>query len=88
MKRKVLIGIVGAAAFIALLTYMTMGLKQHRVEVCVEFKGRTNCRTAAGSTKEQALRTATENACGLIASGMTDSMACSQTPPVSVRYLE
>ena len=88
MKKKVLIGIIGTAAFIALLTYMTMGLKQHRVEVCVEFQGRKSCRTAAGPTKQQALRTATENACGIIASGMTDSMACSQTPPVSVRYLE
>ena len=88
MKKKALIGIIGVAAFIAVLAYMTMGLKRHRVEVCVEFQGRKSCRTAAGSTKQQALRTATENACGLIASGMTDSMACSQTPPVSVRYLE
>jgi hypothetical protein len=88
VKKKVLIGIVTAAAFIALLTYMSLGMRQHRVEVCVEFQGRKNCRTAAGPTKEQALRTATENACGLIASGMTDSMACSQTPPVSVKYLE
>ncbi len=88
MNKKVLIGVVIAVAFIALLTYMSLGMRQHRVEVCVEFQGRKSCRTAAGATRQQALRTATENACGIIASGMTDSMACSQTPPVSVRYLE
>ena len=87
MKRNTLLIIVGVVAFIALLTYMSLGQKQHRVEVCMEFMGRKNCRTAAGPTRQAALRTATENACATIASGMTESTTCERTPPVSVRYL-
>jgi hypothetical protein len=33
-----------------------------------------------------ALRTATENACALISSGVTDSNQCHNTPPDSVRW--
>jgi hypothetical protein len=88
MKTKVLIGIAAAIAFIALLVYMTTGLSQHRVEVCMEFQGRSNCRTASGPTKEAALRTATENACATISSGMTESTACARMPPTSVKWLQ
>jgi hypothetical protein len=88
VSRNVVIGIVGTIAFIALLAYMTMGMKQHRVEACVEFMGRTNCRIAAGPSRDQALRTAVENACATISSGMTESMSCGQRPPTSVRWLE
>ena len=42
-------------------------------------KGMTSCRTAGGSTKEFALRTATNNACAEISSGVTDSIACDWT---------
>jgi hypothetical protein len=54
----------------------------------MEFEGRNNCRTALGNTKEVALRTAIDNACALIASGMTQTIACSNTPPKSVKWLE
>lgn len=72
--------------FIGLLAYMTMGMGQHRVEVCMEYRGQRNCRTAAGPTREQALRTATENACATIASGMTESQTCERMPPLSVTW--
>lgn len=88
MNRKVLIGIIGVVAFIGLLTYMTMGLKQHRVEVCMEFNGRKNCAIASGPTREQALRTAGDTACATISSGMTESVTCGRTPPVSTRWLD
>lgn len=81
----ILLAVLG---FFGLLAYLTMGQKQHRVEVCVEFQGRTNCRIAAGSSRETAVRTATENACGTIASGMTETMSCGHKPPVSVKYLD
>jgi hypothetical protein len=88
VSRKVLMGIAGALAFVALLAYMSMGMKQHRVEVCMEFMGRKNCRIASGPTREQALRTASENACATISSGMTESTTCGRMPPVSVRWLD
>lgn len=85
MKKGVLIT-VGVVAFFAMLAYMTMGQKQFRVEVCMEYQGKQDCRIASGSTKEGTQRTATENACALIASGMTDSMTCQRSTPVSVTW--
>jgi hypothetical protein len=50
-------------------------------EVCITFGGRTECREAYGKTREDAIRTATDNACAPIAGGMTDSINCSNTEP-------
>ena len=86
--RTALFTVIAIVIFIGLLIYLTIGQNQHRAEVCVEFQGRKNCRVAAGSTREQALRTATDNACATITSGMTESMSCGNKPPVSVRFLE
>jgi hypothetical protein len=52
----------------------------------MEFNGRQDCRTAAAATKEQAQRAATDNACALISNGMTESIACSNTPPLKITW--
>lgn len=80
----ILLAVLAFAAFAGFLLYSSMGDK-FRVEVCVEFRGRQQCRTARAKTRQEAVRTATENACAEIASGMTDTMACGQSVPVSVR---
>jgi len=74
--------------FVALLVYSTLTLGRVKVEVCMEFKGRTNCGAAAAPTESEAVQTATDNACALIASGREESMACSRTPPKSIRRLK
>ncbi len=79
---------IAAVVFFAALTYSMLGLRQHRVEVCMEFHGNKACRTAAGPTVEGARRTAIDNACALIARGMGDSMACTASQPVSSRVVE
>ena len=53
----------------------------------MSFNGHTDCRIARADSEEHALRAATSNACALIASGMTDSMACEHSTPASVRWL-
>ena len=85
--RNTILAIVAVVFFIGLLAYLSLGQKQVRVEVCVTFQGRQNCRTASGPTEEQATRTATDNACATISSGMTESMTCGRTPPLSVKRL-
>jgi hypothetical protein len=82
------IGIGFAIVFAAILTYSMMSLRKFRVEVCIEWNGRTECRTASGASQQEALRTATDNACTLLASGMTENMACGRSDPKSVRWLE
>lgn len=89
MSRRFKIALaVAFLLFLGAVVYSTLQLGKVTVEVCIEFKGRTDCGVAAGLTEEEAIRTATNNACALIASGMTDSMTCSRTPPRSIRRLE
>ena len=88
MSKPVIVGIVFVLGVLAVLLYSTMNLAKFRVEVCVTFNGRSDCRIAAADTEEHALRTATSNACGLLASGVTDSLACEHTVPTSVRWLK
>lgn len=88
MKKAALIGIVFVLVVIAAIYYSTANLAAHRVEVCMEFKGLTSCRTASGATEQFALRTATTNACATISSGVTDSIACDQSTPKKVTWLK
>jgi hypothetical protein len=79
---------LAAAVFVALVIYSTLDLKRVRYEVCMEFNGRTACRIAGGETPERARRAAIDNACALISSGVGDSIACQNKPPVSERKLD
>ena len=88
MSKPVIVGIVFIVVVLAVLLYSTMNLAKFRVEVCVTFNGRSDCRIASADTEEHALRTATSNACGLLASGVTDSLACEHSVPTSVRWLK
>ena len=88
MSKPVIVAIVFVLIVLGALLYSTMNLAKFRVEVCMSFNGRTDCRTASADTEEHALRSATSNACGLIASGVTDSLACEHSPPTSVRWLK
>jgi hypothetical protein len=76
--------VVLLALTLALLISAMLQQAQVTCEVCVTFRGRTQCRTAAGPDSDQAVKTATDNACGLLASGMADSISCTNTPPDSV----
>ena len=86
MKKPVLVGILIFAALIALIAFSTMNMAKFRVEVCMDFKGRTSCRTTAGSTREFARHTAITNACAEISSGVTEVLGCEHTEPTSVTW--
>ena len=73
-----------AVALIALIVYASMGLTEVTCEVCIEFNGQTKCRTAAGPTREDAMRTAADNACSFMTRNMDESIRCPNTPPKSV----
>jgi len=88
MNRTVVLGILFVLAVLAVLIYSTMNLARYRVEVCMTYQGRSQCRTAAGDSEEHALRSAASNACAMIASGMTDSMACEHATPSKVTWLK
>ncbi|MCC6392877.1 MAG: hypothetical protein IT167_19925 [Bryobacterales bacterium] len=88
MKKSGLWIAIAVIAFMGLVVYSTLGMRKHRVEVCMEFNGQTSCRTAAGETVDRARRAAIDNACATIASGVGDSIACQNRPPVSEKRIE
>ena len=88
MKKPVLAGIAVVAIILAIVVYSSMNLMGHRVEVCLTYKGQDRCKIASGSTQEFAIRTAHDNACGEIASGVTDTMGCGRTEATKVTVLK
>jgi len=88
MNKTVVIGVAFVAAVIAFLVYSSMHIAQYRVEVCVAFNGRNECRTASADSQDHALRSAQSNACALIVSGVTETMQCEHANPVSVKWLQ
>jgi hypothetical protein len=90
VKKSVALALAFFAIVIVAVVYTTMSASasRYRCEVCMEFQGRKACRTASAATEQLARRTAQENACALISSGVTDSMQCGNyTEPVSVKWL-
>jgi len=87
MNKTVVIGVVFVVAVLGWLLYSSMHIAKYRVEVCVAYGGRSECRTASADTEDHALRSAQSNACALIASGVTDTMQCEHANPTSVKWL-
>jgi len=88
MSKTVVIGVAFVVAVLAFLVYSSMHIAQYRVEVCVAFNGRNECRTASADSQDHALRSAQSNACALIVSGVTETMQCEHANPVSVKWLQ
>jgi hypothetical protein len=76
--------LLAMAGFMAFAIFSSMSGQKFRADVCMVFNGKKQCRTAIGATEEEAIRTATSNACALLASGMTETMSCERVPPISV----
>jgi hypothetical protein len=83
-QRKLLV-IVAVVAFVGLLLYNTLSAQKVTCEVCVEFKGTRNCATASHATEADAAQSAQTTACGILVSGMNESIACGRVEPVSRR---
>jgi len=76
---------LGGVALVAVLAYSSFEQTRERYEVCVNFKGATHCATASGSSYDQAVRSAQEIDCQLLANGRDENMVCLSVPPASVR---
>ena len=88
MNKNILwLGLAFAAGVGYLMYSSLQGVTTHRVEVCMVFNGRENCRTARGNSEAEAKRTATDNACADITSGMAQITGCQNTTPKSIKVL-
>jgi hypothetical protein len=89
MKKSLVVTLLFAAILLGALLYTSLGSSnsKYRVEICIAFQGHTECRTARAATHNEALRTATDNACTLMASGQSEFERCRNTPPTSEKWL-
>jgi hypothetical protein len=79
---------VAAIVFVGVMVYSSYQEMQTRYEVCMNFKGATHCATAAGANRDQAVRSAQEIDCELLANGRTENMVCLDQQPSSVRPIQ
>jgi hypothetical protein len=80
-----IVGVLFAAATLIAIVVSAMSSLEHTCEVCMTFRGVTECREASGRSADEATRTATDNACAILgARGMTLSIECQNTRPASV----
>ena len=83
-RRRGRTGVIGLLALLALMAWVVWRSFQIggvRCEVCIEYAGRSQCRSVDGSTRTEALEAATTNVCAFLSNGVTDSMACARTAP-------
>jgi len=79
---------VGAAVLVGVLLYSSIEQARQQYEVCVTFKGTMHCATAAGATSADAIRSAQEIDCAMLANGRDENMVCLDVQPSSVRQVK
>lgn len=83
MKPRSLLTLAAFLAFAAFLAWSTLSAQNVECEVCVEYGGGRNCAKASHRTDPEARRSAQTTACGTLAHGMSQAIACEGTPPAS-----
>lgn len=84
MKKPVLIGIIFGIAVLVVIVWSSFNMSQVRMKACMQWEGRTNCATASGTTKEFATRAAVSTACATISGGVTGTIGCEGSKPVTL----
>ena len=87
MKKPVVIGIVFGVGVLAVIIWSSFNMSQVKVKACMQYEGRTNCATASGTTKEFATRAAISTACAPISGGVTGTIGCEGSKPLSLEEL-
>jgi hypothetical protein len=84
MPKAGVVGGIFGVLLIGAIVYLSLGFDQLRCEVCMDFQGRTQCRTASGANEHTAVQTAKDNACAYLVHSKTEGFLCSQTTPARV----
>ena len=83
MKAGRLVALLVIVGMVIFLLWSTLGSQRATCRVCAEYGGARNCATASAASRAEAARAAQSTACGTIARGMNESIACENRPPVS-----
>jgi len=81
LRKTTLAALVLLPPIVGFVIYNSFHVSTFECTVCIEFEGRSVCRTVTGQTEQEGLQSATTNACALLTSGMTDSIRCGRTRP-------
>jgi hypothetical protein len=81
-NRGRLLTLLVVLAFAGFLLWSTLSSQRVECTVTVAFNNTQNTATASGASEADATREAQTAACGPIAHGMNESIACSRIPPV------
>ncbi|HKQ96579.1 MAG TPA: hypothetical protein VJV75_01760 [Candidatus Polarisedimenticolia bacterium] len=81
MSRSTKATLVFLVLFIGAVVALSLRVPKVECEVCISFHGQQRCSRASAADEKGALQSATIAACGLLAGGMTDTIACQNTPP-------
>ena len=81
------IAALGGVAFFCILIYLSIAQTKQEYEVCMAFQGATHCATAAGAAYNEAVRSAQEIDCQMLANGRDETMVCLSRAPSSVRQI-
>jgi hypothetical protein len=87
MKKTVWLAIAFVILVVGFVVVSTFQGERVRCRVCIVFNGRRDCRTASAANRMEAQRTATDNACAQLSSGVTETGQCVNTPPESVTWV-
>jgi hypothetical protein len=85
---RVIVGILIGAGFLVAIILATLDQMRVTCEVCILYRGRQVCEKASAADRANATTQATNSACAQLSSGVTDGIACNNTPPVSTRCSE
>jgi hypothetical protein len=79
---------IGAAVLVGVLVWSSIQQTRQQYEVCLTFKGSMHCATAAGATSTDAIRSAQDVDCAMLANGRDENMVCLDVQPSSVRQVK
>ncbi len=80
-SRLAWVAVLGLFGFMGFVVWRTLHLQGVRCEVCITYKGLSQCRTVEGEHEQDVHQSAVNNVCAYLASGVTDGIACMRTPP-------
>lgn len=84
MKKKPMVAVtVSVLAIMAYVVVGSMARVQTQCEICIEFNGTRRCAKGAGANEKEARDGAQLAACGVLASGMDETIRCQNTRPVT-----
>jgi hypothetical protein len=83
--RNTIAAVVVLTPVVAFVVYSSFRVSEIECEVCMRFEGGEVCRSASAALRDEALRSAIDNACALLTSGMTNTIRCQQGEPAKAR---